>query len=502
LPKRAEIGDLAILASEGHFSGHFYNSDGKWKPDTGNRVLQKKRLVHFPDEEWDRWILHGDPDSLHWEFDDTARENTRKRNNISDGAESKSRCSTELGRRPSHSSKFSTTSSLTPPPTPTPPITDESNVNKLISRVIAYFHDIFSDSPETLEKLTGPLNLLLNKANTNVITVVLVGNAKEDGLLPGRHITMSNLYDDLMKTDDEQSLNIQDSFRVTGNKTIGELLTAMSSDSKGLHGSRFPVILGAHNVPAHSKGTKDIKILPPNYLQDSGVSSPVRDGFTDNTSVLTSNGFITEPHWDFYGIPQIVVHAGGEKLWLTWPPTPENLKKAAGFFFSVEKSIDFTITMALEELNGLEIRFCTQRDEWFILAPCAIHAVITVKASGHKNKLFVDYGSFDLWDQAYSLITESLELEYHQVNDSSRKDAIIDEILESRKAFSHWESLLKQKYYHPSTSETRVRLNEIKKENESRLRNLGYILSSSRKRRSPSPEKGQTSGKHAKKSRK
>jgi hypothetical protein len=509
LPRKAEIGDLAILSSGEAVSGYFLNAYEIWEPDTGYRVLQKKPLVHFPAKEWQRWILHGDHDALHWEFDDTARGKIKKDTSSTGESASKSQLDRNIkdsGRVPSHSSKANTPSPTTPSilslftPSPAPPATNKPNAAELLSDIILYFSGIFSDSPETFGKCAGPLIQLVQRDNGNAIPIARLGDAKEDGLLPGRLITMSSLYNDLMRNEDELSLNIQDSFRVTGNKTTGDLLTAMSSDSKGLRGSRFPVILGAHNVPAHPRGTKDIKILPPSFLQNSGVSSPVPNGFTDNTAVLTSHGFLTEPHWDFYGIPQIVVHGGGAKLWLVWPPTPENLKKASEFLFSVEKLIDFTITRALEELNDLEIRFCTQQDEYFILPPCAIHAVITVKASGHKNKLFVDYGYFDVWDQGYSLIIESLKLEHQQVHDCSRKDAIIEEILESRKAFLHWESLLKQKYDHPSASKTRARLNEIKEETEVHLKSLGYVFSS-RKRRSPSPVIGQNR-KRAKKGRK
>jgi hypothetical protein len=86
-----------------------------------------------------------------------------------------------------------------------------------------------------------------------------------------------------------------------------------------------------------------------------------------------------------------------KKLWLIWPPTPANLKKASEYLLLKELSINFNITRALKELNNLEVHLCTEQDEWFILLPCAIHAVITVTSSGHKHRLFVDYGHFDTW---------------------------------------------------------------------------------------------------------
>jgi hypothetical protein len=473
LPSQAEIGDLAILLSAEQVEGFFY--DGNWVPDTGYRVNQGRKLTHFPDPEWERWILHGDSDSLRWEHDDTVRYEGKK------AVEMEKRGRTEVKRSERGSSRSSRPDipySFTP--SPTPPL--KENATELLSRIVKHLGSIFANSPKTFIKCAGPLKQLLKNGNSATIPIIEPGNAKTDGLLPGQHITMTSLYKDLMQNDDASTLEIQDLFRVSGNKSVAQLMTAMSSDSKGLLGSSTPVVLGALNIPAHPDGSKLIEILLPFHLRNSGVCTPVPNGFTDNTAVLTSPGFISEPHWDFYAIPQKVIHAGGIKLWLIWPPTSENLKKGSENLLSPESSIDFTISKALEELNDLEIRLCTKQDDWFILAPCAIHAVITVTPSAHKNKLFVDYGSFNTFDEAYSLITETLVLESRK--DCTRRAAIIEEILESRKAFHHWESLLKQNSHHPSATKTRERLNEIKKETQARLKSLGYTPS---KKRSSDP---------------
>jgi hypothetical protein len=468
LPSQAGIGDLAILSSAEKVEGYFY--DGNWLPDTGYRVNQGRKLTHFPDSEWERWILHGDSDSLRWEHDDTIRYEGKK----CVGMEKQGHFGTEVKKSERRSSRIDIPYSFTP--SSMSPL--EENATKLLSRIVTHLGSIFANSPETFIKCAGPLKQLLEKGNSASIPIVEPGNAKNDGLLPDHHITMTSLFEDLMQNNDVSSLEIQDSFRLSGNKSVAQLMTAMSSDSKGLLGSSTPVVLGALNVPAHPGGSKSIEILLPFYLRNSGVCTHVPNGFTDNTAVLTSPGFISEPHWDYFAIPQKVIHAGGIKLWLIWPPTSENLKKGSENLLSPENSIDFTISKALEELNDLEIRLCTKQDDWFILAPCAIHAVITVTASAHKNKLFVDYGSFNIFDEAYSLITETLVLESQK--DHTRREAIIEEILESRKAFLHWESLLEQNSHHPSAPKTRERLNEIKKETQVRLKRLGYTPSKKR----------------------
>jgi hypothetical protein len=104
---------------------------------------------------------------------------------------------------------------------------------------------------------------------------------------------------------------------------------------------------------------------------------------------------MTEPHWDYFGVPQVIMHASGVKLWLVWPPTEKNIKVTSEKLLSGTSAIDFTIGMALELLNGLELYLCTDRNDYFTLAPNTIHAVISVTHCSHKNKLFMDYTHFD-----------------------------------------------------------------------------------------------------------
>jgi hypothetical protein len=431
--------------------------------------MQGMRLVHFPDKEWKRFILHGENEYLHWEFEEKIR--GRIRSNLPRKKEPVTEIHSK--HRSSHLLKSETPSTFPPSST-----MSRTGASSLISNSIDHFKEIFSGSSDIFEKCAGPLIRFLENGNTDSIPVVPPGNTIDDGLVSDCNITMASLFEDLIKNKDEDSLKIEDSFRNSGSKTAADLISAMCSHSKGIHGSQFPVILGAHNIPPHSKGTKGIQIHLPHHLRNSGVCTPIPNGFPDNTSVLTSDGFITEPHWDYFGIPQLVLHSGGTKLWLIWQPTPENLKKGAEMFFSIEKSIDFTIYNALEQLDSLEIRICTHQNEWFILPPCAIHAVITVESSGHKNKLFVDYSYFDKWDEAYSLILKALVSAHKREKDASKKAKLIEEILVSQNAFDHWESLLKRKHDHPSASMTRIRLDKIREETTVKLKSLGYDASS------------------------
>jgi hypothetical protein len=359
---------------------------------------------------------------------------------------------------------------LTPHRTPPP----QKPVIKILSDIIEHYRLIFSKSPMTFEKCSAPLIQLIQKVENDAITITELGNAKEDGLLPGQHVTMKDLFEDLLNCRNEESLKIQDPFRVTGEKGIAHLITAMSSDSKGLLGEETPVALGAVDIPAHAKGSKLIDHTMPYNLRDSGVCAEVTGGFMDKGSVITSPGYVSEPHWDYFGIQQQIIHAGGKKLWLVWQPTSENLRKAAEHLLCPSKSVDFTISVALEELTDLKIYFCTKQDDWFSMEPSAIHAVFTVTPSAHKSKLFVDYGTFEKWEEAYCIIIDTMISKYQKQNgnDEERKK-VIQEIIDSTKAFCHWDVLLEKIPDHPLASITQSRLDKIKGKIDSILMALG-----------------------------
>jgi hypothetical protein len=459
----AADGDLAVLLDGEHATGYYFKG-GYWRLEVGNHVGNRKSLIKFPHEHWSVWVLHGSGKSLRWVNASTLRKKEKRLGtpnptttisidpNTDQSSEAAVLPTDEVAKMPS----------FTPSPSPSPSPPAHSPAKNLISKIITEFHRVFPKSPEFIERCTGPLRLLL-QANFAEIPVKAPGHAKKDGLYPDQHLTMLDLVNNLLKNErDQKPVVIEDCFRDCNPEApplVAHLAMAMFTESKGLEGKKMPVALGTINVPEHKEGSAVITIDLPTHLQDSGLSSKVRvqGGFPDLTSVLTSLGYLTEPHTDYHGIKQLILHAGSEKLWLVWPPTRANLEIAFWHMCSHTRSRDFTIAKALELLTSLEIQFCTEQDEWFSLDPFAIHACICVMASCHKNKLCVDYGSFNKWVETYSLYVDTL-VAVHRVhgNDKDERRKVIEQLQNSLKCFLHWEALLQEKSNHPSAVNTRA----------------------------------------------
>jgi hypothetical protein len=473
--RNAETGDLAIVWNGESTTTYYFN--GRWIMDNGVRVGSGRRLINFPDEHWRKWVLHGSGEAIQWAYQDTLRKQNRKPTTIKPttifGTEMNTNQDTEFDGVQRNEAR--TVHAASSPASP-----GNTGAEQLILEILTHFYRIFSKSPETFTKCAGPLQSLL-RTNITTIPVIDPGDAKKDGLLPDALITMMDLYNDLMNNEhDGIELVIEDCYRDsdTGDiLTSAHLLVAMTTDSTGLESGRTPIVLGAINVPAHPAGSEDIEIRLPKYLIDSGLISPVLNGFPDLTSVLTSPGYLTEPHVDFCGVKQFIFHGGGKKLWLVWPPTSANLKAAFRYICSRSKSRDFTVAKALEELTGLEIRYCTEPGEYLSLEPFAIHAVICVTSSAHKNKLYVDYGSFDKWVEGFSLYVETL-VSIHRAhgNDKPEREKLIGELINSRKSFKHWKALLAKNNKHSSAGNTKVQLREVENTLEDTLKSLGYSV--------------------------
>jgi hypothetical protein len=86
-----------------------------------------------------------------------------------------------------------------------------------------------------------------------------------------------------------------------------------------------------------------------------------------------------------------------------------------------------------------------------------------VTAPAHKNKLFVDYGHFDKWAEAYSLLVNTMVSAHKELGvDDDDKQKVIGDLMDSCKCFPHWEALLRKERDHTSAHTTRVRLDTIK----------------------------------------
>ncbi|KAJ8092054.1 hypothetical protein PM082_024294 [Marasmius tenuissimus] len=106
------------------------------------------------------------------------------------------------------------------------------------------------------------------------------------------------------------------------------------------------------------------------------------------SSAFTPPGSITRPHIDWYGAAEMMYHVSGEKLWLLWPGTPENLETLYNWKHkSPNNDPTITITEAITWLKGLQLVFFSAPCAWE-LPPCTIHMCLGFSFSGHLGVAF------------------------------------------------------------------------------------------------------------------
>lgn len=154
---------------------------------------------------------------------------------------------------------------------------------------------------------------------------------------------------------------------------ITSMYSALSS-KPWIPGTR---VYGVLDVPATIRGIGSCKLQEDPF--DRNPSCIVQGEWS---TVWTPPGAITHPHIDFYGPAQYMVHFHGEKLWILWPPTPNNLEWYSQHHRQV--SAETLTIQAIRNLEGLHVQhFDGSSEEAFLVSPNYIHAVLSVSESAH-----------------------------------------------------------------------------------------------------------------------
>ncbi|KAF5348135.1 hypothetical protein D9756_010729 [Leucocoprinus leucothites] len=149
-------------------------------------------------------------------------------------------------------------------------------------------------------------------------------------------------------------------------------------------------------------------------------------------------GSITWPHIDTFTDSQYTAHFTGRKLWLFWPPTPENLKAVCLASFQGEgHQID--PRKAIESLTGLETLLVENDSRiCWIMPPGTIHCVFTFSRIATHSGFNVNH--FDLWKDAISPTEDILSL---ISSVKSNADTAAPEYLrDMMKSMQRWEQLI------------------------------------------------------------
>jgi hypothetical protein len=172
-------------------------------------------------------------------------------------------------------------------------------------------------------------------------------------------------------------------------------------------------LLSAFNVP--STNVEKAGIAVPNCI--SPDKDPNVFHFWDNdsknqtawTSVITGRGAITEAHIDEVTLHAHMIHIHGRKLWLFWPPTPENLE----FLFRnkhFSETRKLPVDLAIKNLKGLEVLFIDDEKIGFSIPPSTIHAVMSFsKISGHTGFFFGLQADVEKCQKIFDVIFQLIE---------------------------------------------------------------------------------------------
>jgi hypothetical protein len=148
-------------------------------------------------------------------------------------------------------------------------------------------------------------------------------------------------------------------------------------------------VYGLLDVPATPDGIGACEINTHPFHTDP--SCLIENGWT---TTWTPPGAITHPHMDFYGPAQYMVHFHGEKLWLLWPPTHQNLEWYSRHHRQV--SSEYLTVQAIQDLEGLHVHyFDGSSEDAFLVSPNYIHAVISISDSAHCGTRVWRMSDFD-----------------------------------------------------------------------------------------------------------
>ena len=148
------------------------------------------------------------------------------------------------------------------------------------------------------------------------------------------------------------------------------------------------------------------------------TDSPVA-GTPHQEATYVCPGFVMSTHIDKFLVPDIVIHVSGLKLWMIWPATLENMRKAKNHVLGdTSKIFEGDINRAVRDLDGLTLLLTKEPYTTFILPPGFFHAVITFEPSVHLSGWYLDLAMFDENIQSFDQYLDLLESEWKIVKKS------------------------------------------------------------------------------------
>lgn len=430
LPPNGHPGDIAMFRDEQGFKCYVFERNG-WVLEPGNRPTSnhRRKLTHHPFQP--ALLLTGH------EFDTVWMEKSKAYTQPTAQAPDLAPSTSKTVSLPAVSPLNLTT------PLESLPLGNPNN--RLFLDILAHLQLLFPDPSLQFNSCSTPLTTLASL--TLPVTIGDVFDAASTGVYPGgNQLTLQSVMQDLMHS---PPIPIFEAFSSEPDNvpwTTADLMTCIFRSS---FGARDPgwvdeyQVLGTLAVPASEQGSSAVRIALPDHLKDWGDSSDF--GYRhNNTSVVTGAGYLTEPHFDYAGSSQLIVHVEGRKLWMTWPPTKGNVETFMEYFRSSFRSQRLTLSTALQKLEGLEVRYLTKSGQCFFLLPYEFHACISETCSVHRGHNFVHYDHFEHFRQAHLQVLDS----FAQVADNTTLgdcNRCLKHLEDGRTDLEHYWSLLSNK---------------------------------------------------------
>jgi hypothetical protein len=150
-------------------------------------------------------------------------------------------------------------------------------------------------------------------------------------------------------------------------------------------------------------------------------------------SVRTAPGWLSNLHINFVGLASGIVHIDGEKLWLFWPLTPNNLR-----WWRIQHPHSWTghgsrITEALHAREGLEVLHAIDPVA-FVVPPFHIHAVIAFQNSIHSCVVFAHAMHWDFARRGLEFCKRPVHNPDHA---ASRSIALVEQVVNETPIWRH-----------------------------------------------------------------
>lgn len=153
------------------------------------------------------------------------------------------------------------------------------------------------------------------------------------------------------------------------------------------------------------------------------------------TSAIVPLGAVTHPHTDYSGCGQVMFHIEGEKLWLLWPPTKNNMRWYRNVRDRFSNSRNTTVE-AIQNMEGLKVIFCKEKIA-FPVDPYGFHAVLTFSTAAHTGSRV---WSFDFFNESMAAISEEIKWSGQPANGIPINECI-QRLREIKEDLTNWEEL-------------------------------------------------------------